>query len=199
MLRQKYQFKNYNWVLVLVVVILCGMGVLFINSADSSYTGRQFLGLLLGAAVMFALSVINYNFICDYSRIFYIVNLILLLLVEFVGSSAGGAKRWLNLGFTRIQPSELTKIFMIIVVAVYIQEHEEDFNEWKNLIDPILRPIKATRGLKDYNLICDASVNTPEVIKARTMKAKIELVPIAAVDVIDLEFMVTDEITTVTE
>src|SRR5699024_6173039 len=50
------------------------------------------------------------------------------------GSSAGGAKRWLNLGFTRIQPSELTKIFMIIVVAVYIQEHEEDFNEWKNLV-----------------------------------------------------------------
>ena len=44
------------------------------------------------------------------------------------------ATRWLNLGFTRIQPSEFTKIFMIIFVAVYIQEHEEDFNEWKNLI-----------------------------------------------------------------
>ena len=134
MLRQKYQFKNYNWTLVAAVLILCALSVVFINSADSSYTSRQFLGILFCTAVMFFLSLINYNFICDYSRIFYIVNLILLLLVEFVGSSAGGAKRWLNLGFTRIQPSELTKIFMIIVVAVYIQEHEEDFNEWKNLV-----------------------------------------------------------------
>ena len=134
MLRQKYQFKNYNWTLVIAVMVLCGLGVLFINSADSTYTSRQFLGLLVCTALMFFLSVVNYNFICDYSRIFYILNLILLLLVELVGSSAGGAKRWLNLGFTRIQPSELTKIFMIIVVAVYIQEHEEDFNEWKNLV-----------------------------------------------------------------
>lgn len=136
MLRQKYQFKNYNWMLVLVVIILCGLGVLFINSADSSYTGRQFLGLLLGATVMFALSVINYNFICDFSRILYALNIVLLLLVKvpFIGVTVGGAQRWLNLGFTRIQPSEFTKIIMIIFVAVYIQEHEEDFNNWKNLL-----------------------------------------------------------------
>ncbi len=134
MLRQKYQFKNYNWTLVIAVLVLCCMSVVFINSADSSYTSRQFLGILFCTGVMFFLSLVNYNFICDYSRIFYILNLILLLLVEFVGVSAGGAKRWLNLGFTGIQPSELTKIFMIIVVAVYIQEHEEDFNEWKNLL-----------------------------------------------------------------
>ena len=85
---------------------------------------------------MFFLSVVNYNFIGDYSRILYVLNLILLLLVKVpgLGVNVGGATRWLNLGFTRIQPSEFTKIFMIIFVAVYIQEHEEDFNEWKNLI-----------------------------------------------------------------
>ncbi len=136
MLRQKYQFKNYNWTLVIAVMVLCGLGVLFINSADSTYTSRQFLGLLVCTAVMFFLSVVNYNFIGDYSRILYVLNLILLLLVKVpgLGVNVGGATRWLNLGFTRIQPSEFTKIFMIIFVAVYIQEHEEDFNEWKNLI-----------------------------------------------------------------
>lgn len=90
-------------------------------------------------------------------------------------------------------------VAMSSAYLLFDQNDEYLWNEWKNLIDPILRPIKATRGLKDYNLICDASVNTPEVVKAKTMKAKIELVPIAAVDVIDLEFMVTDEVTTVTE
>ena len=136
MLRQKYQFKNYNWMLVIAVMVLCGLGVLFINSADSTYTSRQFLGLLVCTAVMFFLSVVNYNFIGDYSRILYVLNLILLLLVKVpgLGVNVGGATRWLNLGFTRIQPSEFTKIIMIIFVAVYIQEHEEDLNEWKNLI-----------------------------------------------------------------
>ena len=59
MLRQKYQFKNYNWTLIIAVLILCGLSVLFINSADSSYTRRQFLGMLFCADVMFVLSVIN--------------------------------------------------------------------------------------------------------------------------------------------
>lgn len=134
MLKQKYQFKNYNWVLVLVVLALSCMGVLFINSADSSFTSKQFVGLLFCVGVMFFLSVINYNFICDYSRIFYILNLLILLAVKLFGVKVGGATRWLNLGFTRIQPSEFTKIIMIIFVAVYIQEHEEDFNDWKVLV-----------------------------------------------------------------
>lgn len=136
MLRQKYQFKNYNWTLVIAVLILSSMSLIFINSADSSYTGRQFLGLLFCTCVMFFLSVVNYNFICDYNRILYVLNIIVLLLVTIpgIGTTVGGARRWLNLGFTRVQPSEFTKIIMIIFVAVYIQEHEEDFNQWKNLV-----------------------------------------------------------------
>ena len=101
MLKQKYQFKNYNWVLIGAVLILSGMGVLFINSADSSYTSKQLVGLIFCTGVMLFLSVVNFNFVC---------------------------------GFTRLHPSELTKIIMIIFVAVYIQEHEEDLMEWKVLL-----------------------------------------------------------------
>jgi rod shape determining protein RodA len=133
MLRQKYQLKNYNWFLVLVVMIISGLGVVFINSADSSYTVKQFVGLLFCAALMMIFSLINYNLVCDFSRILYFLNLIILAIVKVAGVRVGGAKRWINLGFTRIQPSEFTKIIMIIFVAVYIQEHEEDFNDWKVL------------------------------------------------------------------
>ena len=52
MLKQKYQFKNYNWVLIGAVLILSGMGVLFINSADSSYTSKQLVGLIFCTGVM---------------------------------------------------------------------------------------------------------------------------------------------------
>ena len=52
MLKQKYQFKNYNWVLISAVLILSGMGVMFINSADSSYTSKQLIGLIFCAGIM---------------------------------------------------------------------------------------------------------------------------------------------------
>ena len=133
MLKQKYQFKNYNWVLISAVLILSGMGVMFINSADSSYTSKQLIGLIFCAGIMLLLSVVNFNFVCGFSRILYLINIVLLVLVKLVGVKVNGAQRWINLGFTRLQPSELTKIIMIIFVAVYIQEHEEDFMEWKVL------------------------------------------------------------------
>jgi rod shape determining protein RodA len=83
---------------------------------------------------MLGLSVVNYNFICDFNRILYIFNIIILILVKLFGVRVGGARRWISLGFTRIQPSELSKLIMIIFVAVYIQEHEEDLNEPKVLL-----------------------------------------------------------------
>ena len=134
MLKQKYQFKNYNWVLIGAVLILSGMGVLFINSADSSYTSKQLVGLIFCTGVMLFLSVVNFNFVCGFNRVLYMINIVLLVLVKLVGVSVNGAQRWINLGFTRLQPSELTKIIMIIFVAVYIQEHEEDLMEWKVLL-----------------------------------------------------------------
>lgn len=133
MLRQKYQLKNYNWLLVLVVLITSIFGVVFINSADSSYTTKQCVGLFCCAVIMLFFSLINYNFVCDFSRILYLINLVLLVFVKIAGVKVGGARRWINLGFTNIQPSEFTKIIMIIFVAVYIQEHEEDFDDWKVL------------------------------------------------------------------
>lgn len=80
------------------------------------------------------LSVVNFNFVCGFNRVLYMINIVLLVLVKLVGVSVNGAQRWINLGFTRLQPSELTKIIMIIFVAVYIQEHEEDLMEWKVLL-----------------------------------------------------------------
>ena len=140
MLKQKYQFKNYNWVLIGAVLILSGMGVLFINSADSSYTSKQLVGLIFCTGVMLFLSVVNFNFVCGFNRVLYMINIVLLVLVKLVGVSVNGAQRWINLGFTRLQPSELTKIIMIIFVAVYIQEHEEDLMEWKVLLKLALCP-----------------------------------------------------------
>ncbi|MEE1229141.1 MAG: FtsW/RodA/SpoVE family cell cycle protein [Lachnospiraceae bacterium] len=134
MFRQRYQIKNLNLPLAGAVIALGVLGVVFINDADSSYTGKQLVGLIACLGLMFLFAAIDYNYILSYSNVLYIINLIMLLSVKLFGSSAGGAKRWINLGFTRIQPSEFTKIIMIIFVANYIQEHEEDFRQPKVLV-----------------------------------------------------------------
>ena len=97
MLKQKYQFKNYNWVLIGAVLILSGMGVLFINSADSSYTSKQLVGLIFCTGVMLFLSVVNFNFVCGFNRVLYMINIVLLVLVKLVGVSVNGAQRWIIL------------------------------------------------------------------------------------------------------
>ncbi len=134
MLHQKYQFKNYQWLLVVNVLILCVLGVIFINSADSSYTGRQLIGLAVCSVLMIMLSFVDYRKICSWSKFLYVVNIFLLVYVKIAGVRVSGAKRWISLGFTNIQPSEFTKIIMIIFVAAYIQEHRDEFNEWKTLL-----------------------------------------------------------------
>ena len=133
MLRQKYQMANFNWILLLAVCAVSTMSVVFINSANPDYTMKQLFGLIFCMACMLALAFINYNYLCGFTRILYAINILMLLFVHVAGVRVGGAKRWINLGFTRIQPSEITKIILILFVAVYIQEHEEDFNEWKVL------------------------------------------------------------------
>ncbi|MDO4977565.1 MAG: FtsW/RodA/SpoVE family cell cycle protein [Eubacteriales bacterium] len=134
MFREKYQLKNYNWILLAVVVAVCLLGVLFINSADSSYTKKQLVGVIACVMILLFLSFVNYNYICSFSNILYGLNILILLFVKFFGVGANGARRWLNLGFTRLQPSEFSKLIMIIFVAVFIQEHEDDFNELKTLV-----------------------------------------------------------------
>ena len=133
MLRKKYQMTNYNWVLLLCVCGLSFLSVVFINNADSTYTIRQIVGMVFCILCMVAISLINYEYLCGFTWILYAVNIVMLLLVHIAGVRVGGARRWINLGFTRIQPSELTKVILIMFVAVFIQEHEEDFNDWKVL------------------------------------------------------------------
>ena len=66
------------------------------------------------------------------------MNLILLLWVEFFGVDYNGAKRWIDFGFTTLQPSDFTKIFMVLFFAKFIMEHEKQMKEWKTIVLCIL-------------------------------------------------------------
>lgn len=130
---KKYQLRSYNIRLVIVLLITTMYGIIVINSANSAYTIKQLAGLFLSFAVMLFVSLIDYNFICRYYWLLYLINLILLVLVKFSGSDAGGAQRWFSFLGIRFQPSELSKIILIIFTAKLITIYKDKLNSWKFL------------------------------------------------------------------
>lgn len=132
MLRQ-YDLKNYNVKLLLNVWVLALLGIMFINSANPSFTLKQLLGVVLCSGIMLLLSVTDYNFISNNIAIIYIGNIVLLLLVLLIGKTVGGAQRWLAFGPLTFQPSETCKIALIVTAAAFISKHEDHLNEWKTL------------------------------------------------------------------
>lgn len=131
---KKYQLRSYNIRLVIVLVVTSVFGIAVINSADPTKTLKQCMGLALSLFVMFVVSFIDYNWLLRFYWLVYGLNLVLLLLVKFAGDKGGGAQRWLDIKGFRFQPSELTKIILIMFTAKLISLYKEQLNTWKFLV-----------------------------------------------------------------
>lgn len=129
-----YHIKNYNFTLVALVFALSVLGVLVVGSAKEVYQGKQILGVIIGLVAMVVISLIDYVWVLDFYWLIYGAAIISLGLVLVIGQTVNGAKRWINLGFTTFQPSELAKILLILFFAKFIMNHAEDINEKGTLI-----------------------------------------------------------------
>ena len=113
-----YNFKYYNYRLVLYMVALSVIGILVVASAsgqDSSTVTKQIIGIMVGFTLAIGLSIIDYHRIINLYALDYAVCILLLGAVLVMGHTAGGATRWIDVpGIGRIQPSEFVKIEMCI-------------------------------------------------------------------------------------
>ena len=135
----KFKLKDYNFTLLILVILAMTLGTVFVNSAKSELLNKQIMGVCGGIAVMLFVSFVDYNFICKFYRVFYIINIVMLLLVLVAGVNVNNATRWIAIGGEngiQIQPSELSKIFMIIFVATLLQKYHEKnkINTFKGII-----------------------------------------------------------------
>lgn len=124
----KFNLRDYNFKLLILVIAAVVTGIVIINSAESSFTGRQLMGAVLGLIIMLVLSVIDYNFICKFYYVFFIVNIVVLLLVLLFGVNVNNATRWINIGGAngvQFQPSEFSKILMILFMSVFLSKYKE--------------------------------------------------------------------------
>lgn len=133
-MKRKYHLSNYSFFLVATILATGMMGVLYINSASPDHVKKQVIGLVLGLIGMVIVSLMDYNKLFHFIWLFYVGNLLLLLAVKFFGKTVGGAKRWLGFGGFSLQASEVTKIVMVLFVAYFIREHEDEMGDLKTLI-----------------------------------------------------------------
>ena len=135
---KKYQLKNYNFILVAAVLILSFIGILAVGSATPSAQSKQIIGIIVGIFAMVIISLIDFEWILNFYWIIYGANIFLLLCVKFFGVNYNGAQRWLDLKFTTLQPSDLTKIFLILFFAKFLTIHESKIREPKTILKCVL-------------------------------------------------------------
>lgn len=134
MIRQ-YKLRFYNFRLVFFLLAISAIGVLLVSSARADLRNRQIMGVLMGIVLMVILSLMDYSWILNFQWIMYGANILMLLAVYAFGSSSNGAARWLNLGFIQFQPTELSKIIIILFFAKFFMDHEEDLNTFRVLAE----------------------------------------------------------------
>ncbi|NSX54080.1 rod shape-determining protein RodA [Parasulfitobacter algicola] len=112
-----------NWPLVLLLISVASVGFLMLYSVAGGsirpWAEPQMKRFVMGLVLMFGVAMVPIWFWRNMAGLAYAVSLILLISVEFYGDVGMGAKRWIDLGFIRLQPSELMKITLVMMIAAY--------------------------------------------------------------------------------
>lgn len=116
------KFKTFDIWLFLLPLFLAVVGVVMIysitlTSLGSSLAFRQLISLSIGLIFYFIFSFFDYRALKTWSWLIYLISIASLVLVKILGTSTFGAKRWIELGFFQFQPSELSKLALICLLA----------------------------------------------------------------------------------
>jgi rod shape determining protein RodA len=147
-----------NWGLVLLISLIACVGFTMLYSVAgasfSPWAGKQMAYFAAGLVLLIVASVTDIRFWMSIAYPAYVVSLILLVAVMFVGHSALGAQRWISVGPIEIQPSELMKIALILALARFLHGLSvEDISKPLRLIIPLVMiAMPAYLVLKQPNL-----------------------------------------------
>ena len=140
---------RFDTVFLVAVMLLTAFGTVMVFSAGHAYAEarysdalyfvkKQTVWLLIGFAVMYLASHIQPRVYKKYTPHFYAVTIILLLLVLIVGFVGNGAQRWISIGPLTIQPSEIAKLSMIMMIARYFSDFEKKATSYRGGVQTFL-------------------------------------------------------------
>ncbi len=142
----KRELASFDFILFALTVCIAIFGIILVGSAthiniygESSVQNSQIIFFVTGLFILFVAAFIDYNFICKFYIAIYIINIVLLVAALAYGrlTGTGNVARWIYIGPFGLQPSEFTKIFMILFLSTFIDK-QGDINNLKTFISIIL-------------------------------------------------------------
>ena len=144
--------NQFDFILFVIIIILLSLGIVMVLSASApsaiaesgnsySYVIKQLKAAILGIILMLIISKIDYRIYKKFYKAIYWISVLILLLVLIpgLGFSSNGATRWIDLKFIQFQPSELTKIGLIVFYAGYLADHKSELKSfWKGFVKPLI-------------------------------------------------------------
>lgn len=121
-------WRHFDYWLFGAVLLLCVFGIVMIRSAvagNEELAGSvqsQTIYVVLGMVVILLTTAIDYRLLASLSRVLYFLAIALLIGINLIGEEAFGSTRWFQVGVINIQPSELAKIVMVLVLANYFSQ-----------------------------------------------------------------------------
>lgn len=153
-----------DWTLLAVVMLLVGIGVLMIYSSTRAEMGAQKLmmqlvWIALGLLIMASLTIVDYNRLISLALPFLGFCVFLLIVVLITGHFVKGAQRWIPLGPLNIQPSEMLKIALILVLGGFLSSREEEVHDFGLVLTSL-----AYVGLPCLLVLAQPDLGTPVLL-----------------------------------
>jgi rod shape determining protein RodA len=130
------------WGLLTGVVLTALVGIYNLASASRAPASPVWMSQLaylgVGLLVVVVVSFVDYRFIQQATVPFYVLNLVALVALKFIGHKAKGAESWFVVGSLRIQPAEFMKIGMVLMLAKYFHDDERPAYGFVRLIPPVV-------------------------------------------------------------
>lgn len=134
------KLRQFDWILTTAVLLLLTISVAVIFSTTFDSSGGPTAALqqaiigLLGLGLIAVFGMTDYRVLRHGAGVLYVLMLGMLVAVKLLGFSVLGAQRWIDLGFFQIQPSELAKITMIIVLAKVFADNRKSLDTAKTFL-----------------------------------------------------------------
>ena len=147
---------DYPFLILVIVLMAIGLLMVFSSSYAAAYYEnkpstyyfiRQSVFAVGGLSVMFLISFMDYRRFRVLSPLLLIISIVLLILVLFIGTGNYGEKRWINLGFTQFQPSEIAKVAVIFFFSSMISVYSEKMRTFRYGVLPFVIILAIMAGL----------------------------------------------------
>jgi rod shape determining protein RodA len=134
---------NVDWVTIILysILVLFGWAMIYSSSYSGNEksifdttvnSGKQFQWIVASFIILFVILIVDSRFYVTFSYIFYVLLLLFVVLVMFVGTEVKGQRNWIRIGGFQMQPSEMAKFAVSLAIAKYLSGLNVDIRKWRD-------------------------------------------------------------------